>query len=163
MKHLKDFILESSQKSSTVYIMMGYPGSGKSTWIKENLPKDIEILSKDLIRKELGIMDDDNVKKIGDKEQEKEVKKIHNERLEELLKKGKDFVIDNTNIGKSVQYILQRSKYYNAKTIGVNIKTPLEVCMERRKDSIPKSVYDNFKKDLKWLTTKDCDKIINIE
>lgn len=162
MKSLKQFILES-HKTSKVYIMIGLPGSGKSTWIKDNLDKDIEIISKDNIRKELGIMDEDQVKKIGDKEQEKEVKKIHNERFENALKEGKDIVLDNTNIGKTLTYILQKSHQYKAETIGVNIKTSKEVCMKRRENCIPKKVYDDMDKELKWLTEEDCDKIINVE
>lgn len=162
MKSLKQFIIES-QKTSKVYIMIGLPGSGKSTWIKDNLDKDIEIISKDNIRKELGIMDEDQVKKIGDKEQEKEVKKIHNERFENALKEGKDIVLDNTNIGKTLTYILQKCHQYKATSIGVNIKTPKEVCMKRRENCIPKKVYDDMDKELKWLTKEDCDKIINVE
>lgn len=162
MKSLKQFILES-QKTSKVYIMVGLPGSGKSTWIKNNLSKDIEIISKDNIRKELGIMSKDQIKKIGDKEQEKQVKKIHNERFETALKEGKDIVLDNTNIGKTLTYILQKSHQYKAETIGVNIKTDKETCMKRRENCISKEVYDNMEKELKWLTEKECDKIINIE
>ena len=162
MKSLKDFILES-QKKSNVYIMIGLPGSGKSTWIKDNLDKNIEIISKDQIRKELGIMDDDQKKKIGDAQQEKEVKKIHNERFEDNLKKGNDIVLDNTNIGKTLKYILDRCKYYNAQTIGVNIKTPKEVCMKRRENCISEKVYNDMEKELKWLTDKEVDKVINVE
>ena len=162
MKSLKDFILES-QKTSNVYIMIGLPGSGKSTWIKDNLDKNIEIISKDQIRKELGIMDDDQKKKIGDAQQEKEVKKIHNERFEDNLKKGNDIVLDNTNIGKTLRYILDRCKYYKAQTIGVNVKTPKEVCMKRRENCISEKVYNDMEKELKWLTDKEVDKVINVE
>ena len=167
MKSLLNYILES--KSFKCYIMIGLPGSGKTTWIKENLPKDIEIVSKDLIRQDLGIIKDQNVKAIGDKEQEKEVKKIYHEKLEQLLKEGKDFVIDNTNIGSSLTHILNQINKHNKKSIskcssiGVNIKTPVEVCMKRRDNCIPKKVYDQMLQDFKYLTKDDVDEVINVE
>ena len=167
MKSLLNYILES--KSFKCYIMIGLPGSGKTTWIKENLPKDIEIVSKDLIRQDLGIIKDQNVKAIGDKEQEKEVKKIYHEKLEQLLKEGKDFVIDNTNIGSSLTHILNQINKHNKKSIskcssiGVNIKTPVEVCMKRRDNCIPKKVYDQMLQDFKYLTKDDVNEVINVE
>ena len=147
--------------------MVGLPGSGKSTWIKENLHKDIEIISKDLIRQDLGIIKDQNIKAIGDKQQEKEVKRIYHQKLEDLLNKEKDFVIDNTNIGHSLTHILNQIRKHNKKqnnciSVGVNIKTPKEVCMKRRKNCIPKKVFDDMEKELTWLTEQDCDKIINV-
>ena len=165
MKSLTQYILES--QSFSVYILVGLPGSGKSTWIKENHP-NIEILSKDNIRKELGIMDEDQIKKIGNKEQEKEVNKIYQERFLNLLEKEKDFAIDNTNIGTATKYILDNIKRHNkhhnnCKSIGVNIKTPKEVCMKRRENCIPEKVYNDMELGLKWLNSDDCDKIINVE
>jgi len=167
MKSLLNYILES--KTFKCYIMIGYPGSGKSTWIKNNLSKDVEILSKDLIRQDLGIIKDQNVKAIGNNEQEKEVKNIYHEKLEKLLKEGKDFVIDNTNIGSTLTNILNKIKYHNktsinkCQSIGVNIKTPIEVCMKRRKNCIPEKVYTQMSQSFKYLTSKDVDKVINVE
>ena len=167
MKSLIQYIYES--KSFICYIMIGLPGSGKSTWIKNNLPKNIEILSKDLIRQDLGIIKNQDVKAIGNQEQEKEVKNIYHNKLEELLEQGKDFVIDNTNIGSSLTHILNRINAHNkksiskCKSIGVNIKTPLEVCKKRRDNCIPEKVYDQMLQNFKYLTNKDVDEIINVE
>ena len=166
MKSLRQYIFES--RNFKCYIMIGLPGSGKSTWIKNNLPKDIEILSKDLIRQELGIIKDQNIKAIGDKSQEKEVRKIYHKRLDDLLNKEKDFVIDNTNIGSSLMHILNKIKNHNkksntCKSVGINIKTPLEVCMKRQNNCIPKSVYDQMKQDFRYLTKDDVDEVINVE
>lgn len=166
MISLYEYIFEA--RNFKCYIMIGLPGSGKSTWIQNNLSDDIEILSKDLIRQKLGIIKNQNIKKIGDRQQEKEVKKIYHEKLEELLDKEKDFVIDNTNIGSSLTHILNKIKNHNKKnhncqSIGVNIKTPLEVCMKRRENCIQKSVYDMMIKDFRYLKDNEVDKLINVE
>ena len=100
MKSILTYIKESlnifeKQNPFNVWIMVGLPGSGKSTYIKEELPKNIEIVNQDSIRVELGIMKDDDHKAIGNKEQEKEVTRINDERINELIKQHKDFVIDN--------------------------------------------------------------------
>lgn len=81
--------------------MIGIPGSGKSTWIKNNLPRNINIISKDQIRINLGIMEKTR-KAIGTKEEEERVQKIYESLLSEALNSGKSFVIDNVNLGKKI-------------------------------------------------------------
>lgn len=43
------------------------------------------------------------------------------------------------------------------------MKTPLDVCLKRRKDSIPEKIMIQMNKDLEFLTTDDCDEIINVD
>ena len=64
----------------TAWIMLGVAGSGKSTWIKENLGNGILVISKDQIREELGIINSTR-KAIGNREQEEEVTRIQKERM----------------------------------------------------------------------------------
>ena len=97
MKSLITYLFEK-QNPFNVWIMVGLPGSGKSTYIKEVLPKSLDIISQDYIRQELGIMKDDEHKAIGNSEQEKEVTKICLERIDKEIEERHDFVIDNTNI-----------------------------------------------------------------
>ena len=144
MKNIISFILEKLSPFN-VYIMVGLPGSGKSTWIKNNLPKDIEIINQDAIRVELGIMDNVDDKKIGDKQQEKEVSRINDERVEKLIKDRKDFVIDNTNVK-----VGRVENYYNRlKKVGANVKiilvdTDAKTCYDRRKKDIPENVINQM-------------------
>lgn len=144
MKNINTFISEKLTPFN-VWIMVGLPGSGKSTWVKKNLPKDIEVVNQDLIRVELGIMKDIDHKKIGDREQEKNVSKINNQRIEELILNRKDFVIDNTNVkvGKVENYY-QRLTKTGANVKIVIIDTPVETCIDRRKNDIPKSVIEQM-------------------
>lgn len=166
MKSLITYIIEK-QNPFNAWIMCGLPGSGKSTYIKEELPKDIEIINQDSIRVELGIMDNVNDKQIGTTEQEKEVTRICLERIDKAIKDRRDFVIDNTNIkaGRVQNY------YDQLKRAGANIKiiiidTPKEICKERRKGDIPEKVIDDMELGInkvkeKFKNNKDVEIIKN--
>ena len=97
------------------------------------------------------------------KKQEKEVNRKQEEQIKQAIIDNKDIVIDNTNIGKSRKHlidILRKHKYY---IIGVNIKTPYEICYKRRKDCIPEKTMKQMNDGMEFMTNKDCDKIINVE
>lgn len=57
------FSMIITQNIPTAYLMVGIPGAGKSTWIANNLPSDIPIISRDMIRVELGFTTSVNEKK----------------------------------------------------------------------------------------------------
>jgi len=144
MKHILSFILEKLNPFN-VWIMVGVPGSGKSTWIKNNLKKDINIVNQDSIRVELGIMKNINQKRIGNKEQEKEVRQINFDRIDKLIHDRKDFVIDNTNI--KLGYV--QNLYDKLRKAGANVKivildTNKELCKERRKKDMHEKVIDDM-------------------
>lgn len=154
MKSLITYMFEK-QNPFNVWIMCGLPGSGKSTYIKEELPKNIEIINQDSIRVELGIMDNVEEKKLGNKEQEKEVTRICLERIDKTIKERKDFAIDNTNIkiGR-VQNYYDKLKKANANIQIIIIDTPKEICKERRKEHIPEKVIDDMQLGLDEVKEK---------
>lgn len=154
MKSLITYMFEK-QNPFNVWIMCGLPGSGKSTYIKEELPKNVEIINQDSIRVELGIMDNVEEKKLGDKEQEKEVTRICLERIDKAIKERKDFAIDNTNIkiGR-VQNYYDKLKKANANIQIIIIDTPKEICKERRKEHIPEKVIDDMQLGLDEVKEK---------
>jgi len=144
MKNICLFILEKLN-SFNVWIMCGLPGSGKSTYIKKNLPKNVEIINQDQIRVELGIMDNIDKKKIGNSEQEKEVRRINFDRIDNCINNRKDFVVDNTNIKSGyVQNLYDRLKKAGANVKIIIIDTPVNICKERRKNNIPEKVIDDM-------------------
>ena len=154
MKSLIRYILER-QNPFNVWIMVGLPGSGKSTYIKEELPKSVNIISQDYIRQELGIMKDDEHKAIGNSEQEKEVTKICLERIDKEIEERHDFVIDNTNIKAGrVQNYYDKLKKAGANVKIVIIDTPKDICKERRKEYIPEKVIDDMQLGLDKVKNK---------
>lgn len=144
MKSLIIYLFEK-QNPFNVWIMCGLPGSGKSTYIKKELPKNIEIINQDSIRVELGIMKDDEHKAIGNSEQEKEVTRICLEKIDKAIKERKDFAIDNTNVKAGrVQNYYDKLKKAGANIQIIIIDTPKEICKERRKEYIPEKVIDDM-------------------
>ena len=96
---------------NTLYITVGLPGSGKSTYAKEfNKGKDIEYLSSDELRAVYGKGEDDQT-----------VTPIvfgHIKRkVDEFLKDGKNVLVDATSVNRK-----ERSDYINtAKKYGVKV------------------------------------------
>lgn len=135
--------------SLSVYILCGMPGAGKSTFCKNHLP-NCKVVSRDIIRFELGYTSSAADKSVGTKYQEQQVTIRENELIKEYLEAGYDIVLDNMNGGKYLKLTVENIKSIvpNAKIIGYNIVTPLEKCIERRKDQISegvmRSIYSRF-------------------
>ena len=138
--------------------MLGVAGSGKSTWIKENLGDNVLVISKDGIREELGIIKG-NRKAIGTKEQEKEVQEIHDQRVRDAIREGKSFVLDNTNLGRDLKDRVGELKRAGYKVIGVRINAPIDVCIKRRPE-IPEEHLRNMDRKLKEIDTTIFDKLV---
>lgn len=128
--------------SCTVYVMVGLPGSGKSTYIKNNL-NDLPIVSRDIIRCEIGFCGKD-VKFVGTKEQEDLVTQYENNKIEYYINNNIDFVIDNINIGKWRKILVEKLRNYGCKIIMVWLKTPIDICIERRNGDIDKDIMTNI-------------------
>jgi len=75
-----------------VVLMSGLPGTGKDTWIQENL--DLPIVSLDEIRRELGISPADNQGKVVS---------TATQRAKELLRKKQPFVWNATDITPQIR------------------------------------------------------------
>ena len=81
----------------TVYVLVGLPGAGKSTYVNNYLSGDKYVLiSRDVIRAELGYCANDE-KFIGNKEQENKVTEVFNQKMLDAASQGKILVLDNMN------------------------------------------------------------------
>lgn len=132
-----------------IFVMMvGLPGSGKSTYAKE-LSNDLDaiICSSDTIRKEL--CGDINLQ-----DKNEEVFKILHNRTKENLRKGKSIIYDATNINsKRRRAFLSELKNIPCYKKCVIMATPFSECCKRN-DSIDRNVpYDVIKRMyMNWNT-----------
>lgn len=119
-----------------VLLMSGLPGSGKSTWIKENIPH-LPVISLDVIRDEMGI-------KPTDKKAQGRVAQEAKERLKTHLRTGQDCVWDGTNLSRDVRgKVLSILADYNASVRIVYVEAPYETLLAQnrdRNDSVPEAV-----------------------
>ena len=148
-----------------IYVMCGIPGSGKSTWIKNNLPKDILVISRDLIRATIGISESPEHKDVGTSSEEVLVTKLENEAIKNACDKNISFVVDDINTGKYRKNLIEllRKCAPTAEIIGVNIKTPVEKCIERRKDQIKHAILQRIADRIVYIQASEVDKVLTFE
>jgi predicted kinase len=123
-------------------LLVGVPGSGKTTIAQRLIDKGYACMNADSIRQELW----------GDSGDQRDPEKVFGlfyERLEEAFAEGKDIVIDNTNINtKHRSPILQRAikAGYNDIQLWI-LDVPLEVCLNQnrtRERAVPDEIVVNY-------------------
>lgn len=162
MKHIIEYILEKSY-SCTCYMLVGLPGSGKSTWCKEEQPK-LPVVSRDIIRAELGYTKDADEKAVLTFQQEQEVTAKEKEKMEKYAKDGQDFIMDDTNLKKKYRaQNIEFLKSIGCKVIGVWFDTPLDVCINRRDGQIEPDVMKDINSKMAKPEPEEFDEFIKIE
>lgn len=138
--------------------LIGLPGSGKSTLVKELLSqnKDYKVVSMDLIRERLGICSEGK-KGIGSKEQELTVRQTEADEITSLVGDGYSIIVDDTNLKSEkrlsqVRIIKEINQNYNIKY--VLVKTPVEICISRRPE-IPQDIMHAFNAASNWGIYKE--------
>jgi predicted kinase len=117
-------------------MLVGLPGSGKSTYAK-NLTKWFVWLSSDAIRKEL--YGDESIQGDNDK-----VFKILHQRLHQALLEGKNVIYDATNISrkKRMSILSQEPLLKNYFKEAIVFATSIEICIERQRTRERKVPFD---------------------
>jgi predicted kinase len=109
-------------------LMVGIPGSGKSSWIAENKSENAVVVSPDDIRRELS-------GNVSDQTQNAKVWELAKQRTVEALKLGKDVILDATNVAtKSRKRFLQG--------------LPPHKLQAKRFEADPEETYKRIQKDL---------------
>lgn len=111
-----------------IILLVGVPGSGKTTLAAKIAQKGFTIMNADSIRQEL----------YGDANEQGDPAKVFEvffERLEKLMENGTDLIIDNTNANpKHRKQILDRAKQFEYGDVQLWLMdTPLNVCIARNK------------------------------
>ncbi len=125
-----------------VVIMSGLPGTGKDTWIKENL-SGMPVISSDNIRRRLGISPTDP---------QGAVFAVAREQAKEYLRRRQPFVWNATNITAATRARLTALvSGYGAASRIVFLETPWETELSRnraRPDNVPESAIEAMLKKL---------------
>jgi predicted kinase len=114
--------------NNTLYITVGLPGSGKSTYAKNFIKdKDVEYLSSDSLRA-----------KFGSGETDQTVTSIvfgHIKRtVDEFLKDGKNVLVDATSVNRKERSdYIKTAKKYGAKVVAIVFKMDRQGLIERNK------------------------------
>jgi putative nucleotidyltransferase with HDIG domain len=125
-----------------IVMMAGLPGSGKDTWIQENLP-DWRVISLDNLRKEMNINPDEDQGAVAN-----QAKAI----AREYMRNRQSFVWNATNLSRQVRGMLIRLFHsYHGNVRIVYLEAPWEELLHRnrhRSAKVPESVLYRMKNRL---------------
>ena len=137
-----------------VVLMSGLPGTGKDTWIGNNLP-DIPMISLDEIRKE---------QKISPKAEQGYVASFAREQAKEYLRRHQPFVWNATDITTQMrESLISLFETYRARVRIVYLETDWKILQGRnssREDAVPLKAIDNM---LSKLTLPEAFEARNVE
>jgi predicted kinase len=121
-----------------VVLMSGLPGTGKDTWIKQNMP-DLPMISLDDIRR---------INKIPSTAKQGKVANIAREQAKEYLRRHQPFVWNATNITAQMrESLISLFETYHAHVRIVYLETDWQILLERnrsRKDAVPQLVIEEM-------------------
>lgn len=141
-------------KGGTLVLMVGLPGSGKNTWIKNNW-KD-KVIELDEIRKELKI-------KPTDSAGQGTVANAGKEKMRECLRKKENVLWNATNITEQQRSsLIDIALLYDAKIEIVFINTELNTILTQnkgRENVVPESVIMKLHKKMEVPTLIECHKL----
>lgn len=145
-----------------IIMMIGLPGSGKSTKVKEVIDgkkaaceSEPVVISRDIVRAELGFCEQGE-KCVLDKEKENLVSRTCDEKLVVAIKEGKNVILDNMHTKlkyrNSVKMLLKQNfPKYNFVFRYIYCETSLKNNLERR-PMISKEIYDGMIYSIDWPT-----------
>lgn len=149
-----DWLHPMLDKRPIMYVLIGLPGAGKSTWCEKT---KLDTVSRDTIRAELGYCNEGD-KVVLSPEQEGEVTKVFNERLVKLLSEGKNVVVDNLNLKKKYRAVLKETvKGLDIHVIYVYMESPSLNTNIQRRPTFEIGVIDKMTESLDWPSRDEYD------
>ena len=140
------------EKKFTAYIMSAIPGSGKDTYIKNNL-FDIPVVSIDELRRSKKV-------KRGDKKAEGHVYQEIKEMCKVYMRAKKDFVFNATNITKDMRgKSIKEFEEYGAKVEIIYIEVPYKQLLSQnhnRDHKVPEDALNSMINALEVPDVTEC-------
>ncbi len=123
----------------TAYILRGLPGSGKSTLAaKMHADTGAEIVNRDAIRMALH-----GTYWSGEEEKEDEVTLYEQSLIVDNVKKGRDVIVDATNLNPvHFDSLVRAAEYFGAHVEVITLRTSIEQCIAN--DSARRERGDRF-------------------
>lgn len=146
-------------KKPTVVMMIGLPGSGKSTWIKQNLP-GIKVLSTDDLIEKYAADKGKTYSEVFTKAAPLASAKF-DQQLKKAAKDGESVIIDQTNMGKKsrMNKIAPFKNHYKVAIMvsadPVELKLRLKHRAEMTGKNIPEKVIDQMARSFQPITTDE--------
>ena len=143
------------------YIMVGIPGSGKSTEAGKIAKKEnAVVVSSDTIRGEI----------FGDESNQSNPERVFaivDERVFKAISEGRNVIVDAANISSFYRrQWVTKLKPFGAEMIAVHLDTPIALCIERqniRQRKVPVDVIRRMQRQFQVPTAKEgWDEIITI-
>lgn len=148
--------------TSTVHVLIGLPGAGKSTYAESIKTENTVILSRDIIRTELGFCNEGE-KVICTKEQEDLVTEVFEDRFINALDARQNVIIDNLNLKRSYRDdYKQLTQGYNICWNYVYIQTPSLEDNYNRRPTFSKEVIDGMINKLDYPDPSEYDNLVII-
>lgn len=156
-----------------IFILIGLPGSGKSTWVKErlqNATRPTTVVSSDDILEAWGREYGLNYSEAFSQINHHWLKSQVNKTFDEAVARGDDIILDRTNMSaKARNAFLSRTKP-NTKKTAVVFSVPHDVLMQRLKNraeatgkTIPGKVITDMMAMYNPPTTKEFDEVCYIQ
>jgi predicted kinase len=143
-------------KKPFVVMMIGLPGSGKSTWIRENLP-GIKVLSTDDFIEQYALSKGKTYSEVFSKAAPLASAKFEQE-LKKAAKNGESVIIDQTNMGKKsrMNKIAPFKNHYKVAVMVSADPTELMLRLKHRAEKtgkhIPEKVIDQMARSFQTIT-----------
>jgi len=143
------------ENDAILYLLIGLPRSGKSTWTEENKEKlDAVVVSNDWIRENI-------LHAPNSKSTEPIIWTIADSAMRIMLSQGQNVIYDGVNHTSFVRkFFIDMAEECGAKIVPVHVNTSLDVCLERNRTNkkLPDSVLIRMASEAEGMNFNEYDR-----